>query len=125
MVAKTEASASALDNIKLTLALLVLLVGVVGFYWFDHVALVWRVLALLGLVGLAAGLVALTPVGRGLLSFSREARTELRKVVWPTRQETLQVTLSVLVLVLIVGIFLWLVDALLFWAVRLITGQGG
>jgi preprotein translocase subunit SecE len=125
MVAKTEASASALDNIKLALALLVLLVGVVGFYWFDHVALVWRVLALLGLVGLAAGLVAPTPVGRGLFGFSREARTELRKVVWPTRQETLQVTLSVLVLVLIVGIFLWLVDALLFWAVRLITGQGG
>ncbi len=125
MVAKTEASASALDNIKLALALLVLLVGVVGFYWFDHVALVWRVLALLGLVGLAAGLVALTPVGRGLFGFSREARTELRKVVWPTRQETLQVTLSVLVLVLVVGIFLWLVDALLFWAVRLITGQGG
>lgn len=125
MVAKTEASASALDNIKLALALLVLLVGVVGFYWFDHVALVWRVLALLGLVGLAAGLVVLTPVGQGLLGFSREARTELRKVVWPTRQETLQVTLSVLVLVLVVGIFLWLVDALLFWAVRLITGQGG
>lgn len=125
MVAKTEASASALNNIKLALALLVLLVGVVGFYWFDHVALVWRVLALLGLVGLAAGLVALTPLGHGLFGFSREARTELRKVVWPTRQETLQVTLSVLVLVLIVGIFLWLVDALLFWAVRLITGQGG
>jgi len=125
MVAKTEAPASVLDNIKLALALFVLLVGVIGFYWFDHVALVWRVLALLGLVGLAAGLVALTPVGRGLLGFSREARAELRKVVWPTRQETLQVTLSVLVLVLVVGIFLWLVDALLFWVVRLITGQGG
>ncbi|MEW6444815.1 MAG: preprotein translocase subunit SecE [Pseudomonadota bacterium] len=125
MVAKTEASASALDNIKLALALLVLLAGVVGFYWFEQVALAWRVLALLGLAGLAVGLVALTPMGRGLLGFSREARTELRKVVWPTRQETLQVTLSVLVLVLIVGIFLWLVDALLFWGVRLITGQGG
>ncbi|MEF3192820.1 MAG: preprotein translocase subunit SecE [Halothiobacillaceae bacterium] len=125
MVAKTEAPTSALDNIKLALALLVLLAGVVGFYWFDHVALAWRVLALLGLVGLSAGLVVQTPMGRGLLVFSREARTELRKVVWPTRQETLQVTLSVLVLVLVVGIFLWLVDALLFWGVRLITGQGG
>ncbi len=125
MVAKTEASASALDNIKLALALLVLLAGVVGFYWFDQVALAWRVLALLGLAGLAAGLVAFTPVGRGLFGFSREARTELRKVVWPTRQETLQVTLSVLVLVLIVGVFLWLVDALLFWGVQMIAGQGG
>lgn len=125
MAAKTDVSASALDNLKLALALIVLLAGVLGFYWFDHVATAWRVLALLGLVGLAAGLFALTPVGRGLFAFSREARTELRKVVWPTRQETLQVTLSVLVLVLIVGIFLWLVDALLFWAVRLITGQGG
>ncbi|MGK0674597.1 MAG: preprotein translocase subunit SecE [Halothiobacillaceae bacterium] len=125
MIAKTEASASALDNIKLALALLVLLVGVVGFYWFDHVALAWRVLALLGLVGVAAGLVAMTAMGRGFFAFFREARVELRKVVWPTRQETLQVTLSVLILVLIVGIFLWLVDALLFWAVRLIIGQGG
>lgn len=125
MVAKTEASASALDNIKLALALGILLIGVVGFYWYDQVALVWRVIGLLALVGVAAGLVALTSMGRGLFGFSREARTELRKVVWPTRQETLQVTLSVLVLVLIVGIFLWLVDALLFWGVRMITGQGG
>ena len=125
MVAKTESSASALDNIKLALALSILLAGVVGFYWFDHVAMAWRVLALLGLMGLAVGLVALTSLGRGLFGFSRDARTELRKVVWPTRQETLQVTLSVLVLVLIVGVFLWLVDALLFWGVRMITGQGG
>ena len=125
MVAKTGASPSALDNIKLALALLVLLCGVVAFYWLEQLALVWRVLVLLGFVGAAAGLLVFTPMGRGLLAFVRDSRSELRKVVWPSRQETLQVTLSVLVLVLLVGIFLWLVDALLFWAVRLMTGQGG
>jgi len=125
MVAKTEASVSALDNIKLALALVILLVGVVGFYAFDQVALAWRVIGLLALVGVAGGLFVFTSMGRGLFGFSRDARIELRKVVWPTRQETLQVTLSVAVLVLIVGIFLWLVDAFLFWGVRMITGQGG
>ena len=53
------------------------------------------------------------------------ANTEVRRVVWPSRTETLQTTLAVLVVVLLVGIFLWLLDMLLLWAVQLLTGQGG
>jgi len=63
-------------------------------------------------------------LGQRLVSFSRESRVELRKVVWPTRQETMQITLIVLVLVFLIGLFLWLVDSLLFWGVQIITGQG-
>jgi len=69
-------------------------------------------------------LVLLTALGQRLVSFSRESRVELRKVVWPTRQETIQITLIVLVLVFLIGLFLWLVDSLLFWGVQMITGQG-
>lgn len=59
------------------------------------------------------------------MAFAREARVELRKVIWPTRQETLQTTLVVLVMVVVVAIFLWLLDMLLLWAVNGLTGLGG
>ena len=75
-------------------------------------------------VGVAVGLVLWTDLGGRFASFSRESRVELRKVVWPTRQETVQITLIVLVLVFLIGLFLWLVDSLLFWGVQMITGQG-
>ena len=60
-----------------------------------------------------------------MAGFISGANTEVRRVVWPTRAETLQTTLAVLVVVLLVGIFLWLLDMLLLWAVQLLTGQGG
>jgi preprotein translocase subunit SecE len=128
MVSKATApaskTASYLDNAKLVLALSLLVVGVFGFYWFDQFALVWRVIGLLIVAAMTVGLVFWTSMGGKLLSFSRESRVELRKVVWPTRQETIQITLIVLVLVFLIGLFLWLVDSLLFWGVRVITGQG-
>ena len=60
-----------------------------------------------------------------ILQFLREVRAELRRVVWPTRQETIQTTLIVLFVVLLVGIFLWLVDMMLLSIVKTLTGQGG
>jgi preprotein translocase subunit SecE len=75
-------------------------------------------------VGVAVGLVLWTALGQRLVALSRDSRVELRKVVWPTRQETMQITLIVLVLVFLIGLFLWLVDSLLFWGVQMITGQG-
>ena len=124
MVSKTTAPSSSLDTVKLALALVVLVAGMFGFYWFDQVALTWRVIAMFAVVGVAVGLVLLTDLGQRLKSFSRESRVELRKVVWPTRKETTQITLIVLVLVFLIGLFLWLVDSLLFWGVQMITGQG-
>jgi preprotein translocase subunit SecE len=124
MVSKTTVPSSTLDTVKLVLALVVLVAGMFGFYWFEQVALTWRVIAMFAVVGVAVGLVLWTALGQRLVALSRDSRVELRKVVWPTRQETMQITLIVLVLVFLIGLFLWLVDSLLFWGVQMITGQG-
>ncbi len=70
-------------------------------------------------------LIGFTKKGLALFRFSKDARAELRKVHWPTRQETLQTTLMVVVMVVVVGLFLWGIDALFIWAVNGLTGQRG
>ena len=125
MVAKTETEVSnKLDTFKLVLAIAVLLAGIGGFYYYADASLLYRVLGLVGMVVVAVGIALTTGTGHAILSFGREARAEVRKVVWPTRQETVQTTLMVVVAVIILGIFLWLVDMLLLEAVQLLTGQG-
>jgi preprotein translocase subunit SecE len=59
-----------------------------------------------------------------VLGFITGAQNEVRRVVWPTRQETVQTTLAVVLMVFLVGIFLWLLDMILLWAIQLLTGQG-
>lgn len=118
MVAKAEEQGSALDTVKLLAALAVIVAGVVGFYYFEEQSQLLRVLGVVAMVVVGFLLVATTTVGKNGLSFARDARTEVRKVVWPTRQETIQTTLAVLVMVLIVAIMLWLVDMFLGWGVR-------
>ena len=125
MVAKTETEVSnKMDTFKLVLAIAILLAGIAGFYYYAEESLLYRVLGLVGLVIVAAGIAFTTSTGHAILSFGREARTEVRKVVWPTRQETVQTTLMVVVAVIILGIFLWLVDMMLLNAVQLLTGRG-
>ena len=124
MNAKTETENSGLDTVKLIAAVLVLLAGFAGFYYFSEQHIVLRVLGILSMVGLSAFIALQTAVGRGFWGFIGESRTEVRKVVWPTRQETIQTSLIVLVAVILVGIMLWLMDMFLLWAVRLLTGQG-
>jgi len=64
-------------------------------------------------------------LGRNVWGFVLESKQEVRKVVWPTREETFRTTLLVFGMVFIVGLILWLLDMFLFWGVRLLTGQGG
>jgi preprotein translocase subunit SecE len=127
MVAKTETEvANKMDTLKLVIAVLVLLAGISGFYYYEaEQALLYRVLGLLALVVVALGVVYTTRLGQSIVGFARDARAEVRKVVWPTRQETIQTTMMVIFAVILIGIFLWLVDMVLLWAVRLLTGQGG
>ena len=126
MVAKAETEVSnKLDTFKLVIAIAILLAGIGGFYYYADASLLYRVLGLVGMAIVAVGIAFTTATGQAILSFGREARTEVRKVVWPTRQETLQTTLMVVVAVIILGIFLWLVDMLLLKAVQVLTGQGG
>lgn len=122
MNAKAENETSVLDTPKMILALAILIGGIGGFYYYDQVSQLVRVGGLLAAAILAAFIALQTAAGRGLWAFSAEARTEVRKVVWPTRQETIQTTLLVFAMVLIMAIVLWLVDMLLMWIVRLVTG---
>jgi preprotein translocase subunit SecE len=126
MVAKAETEVSnKLDTFKLVIAIAILLAGIGGFYYYVDASLLYRVLGLVAVVMVAAGIAFTTSTGHAILSFGREARAEVRKVVWPTRQETVQTTLMVVVAVIILGIFLWLVDMMLLSAVQMLTGQGG
>lgn len=123
MVAKTEEVVSSkLDTFKLMLAIAVLIFGIVGFYYYEAESQLYRVLGVVFAVLVAIAISATTRLGQGLIGFGREARMEVRKVVWPTRQETVQTTFMVIVAVIIIGIFLWLIDMLLSQAIQLITG---
>jgi preprotein translocase subunit SecE len=126
MVAKTETEVSnKLDIVKLVIAIAILLAGIGGFYYYSDASLLYRVLGVVALAIVAAGIALTTGTGQAIVSFGREARAEVRKVVWPTRQETIQTTLMVVVAVIILGIFLWLIDMMLLKAVQVLTGQGG
>jgi preprotein translocase subunit SecE len=125
MATKTESQGSLFDTIKLLLALAVLIAGIVGFYYFEEQSLLYRVLGLLVMVGVAIGVTMTTAKGKGLVGFLGSSRTEVRKMVWPTRAETIQTTLIVFVLVVILAIFLWFVDMLLGAGVKALLSVGG
>ena len=121
MNAKVEEPASGADNIKLIAAGALLLAGLVLFYVFAEQSLLFRVIGLLAVMGVCCFLIYQTAKGKRTVGFFRDARTEVRKVVWPSRAETTQTTLTVFIIVLIVGIMLWLFDSLLASLFRWIT----
>ncbi len=118
MVTKTEQTASGFDTVKLLCALLALIAGVGGFYYFEDESQLLRVIGLLAVVATAFFIVSTTDIGRRGLGFVRDARVEVRKVVWPTRTEATQTTIAVLIMVFVVAIMLWLIDMTLGWGVR-------
>ena len=124
MNAKVEIENSRFDTLKLGAAVLLLAVAVVAFYRFDDQLLVVRVLGLLAVAGISVFIAAQSSTGKNIIGFIGGARTEVRKVVWPTRAETTQTTLAVMLMVILVGIFLWLLDMVLLWAIQMLTGQG-
>jgi preprotein translocase subunit SecE len=114
---KVSNDVSKLDGLKWLVVIAIVAVGVVGNSIYATESLLYRVLALLALA-VVAGFVALqTAKGKAFFRLFKEAKNEIRKVVWPTRQETLQTTLIVVVAVLIVGLLLWGLDSLLGWVV--------
>ena len=113
------------DKIKVILAILVLVGAVVGFYVYDSQALLLRWLVLLAALGISTAIMLQAEVGRNTWNFMRDSTIEVRKVVWPARSETVQSTLVVIAMVILLGIMLWLLDMFLAWIVRLLTGQGG
>jgi len=125
MVAKTEVRESRGDSVKLFLAVALLVAGVAGFYFFSEESQLFRVLGLLAVLSVAVAVVYQTTMGQSAWLFMQDARTEVHKIVWPTRQETLQTTLIVLVVVVLVAFFLWLLDMFLSWAYQFLTSAGG
>ena len=116
--------ASGLDNVKLVAAIVLVVAGIVAYYWFENQSLWLR--AAYAVAGTVAALLLAwqTQLGRATLSFILSSRNEVRKMVWPTRQETVQTTLFVIVTVLVVGVVMWLLDLALGWGLQFLTGQG-
>ena len=122
----TETSESGvLDILKLAIAAGVLVGGIYGYYWYLQWSLPLRVLLVLG--GLAAGVaIAMTSTqGHRLWAIIQGARIEIRKVVWPTKQETTQTALAVFVFTLIMAMFFWGLDSFLLWLTRTLVGSTG
>jgi preprotein translocase subunit SecE len=111
------------DKIKLALAVLLVIAGLAGYYYLSEQPLILRVAAVLAGIVLAAALAWLTAPGKQFLAFSQEAVAEARKVVWPTRKETVQTTFIVFVLVVVMGVFLWIVDWGLLIVVQRLMGR--
>ena len=125
MTTTTETSSSGvLDILKLLLAAGTLLGGLIGYYWFLEWVLSVRVLLMLG--SLAAGIaIAMTSTqGQRLWHFIQGSRIEIRKVIWPTKQETTQTAIAVFVFTLIMAIFFWALDSGLLWLTRTLVGSG-
>ena len=122
MNTKIEAHSKS-DLIKIFAAVGVLIVAMVGFYYYGDESLVLRVVGLSIAAVVVVVLLSKTVSGREVWHFAQDSKVEVRKVVWPTRQETIQTTLVVLVMVVIVALMLWGLDTLLFAIVQWLTGR--
>lgn len=113
------------DLTRWSFATILLLAALGGNYYFRDFSFILRTLGWAALLVLAVVVAATTNKGRWVIQFFRESRQELRKVVWPTREETMQTTLVVAVMVAILSVLLWGVDGVLVWLIGLLTGQRG
>jgi preprotein translocase subunit SecE len=118
---ETEPTGS-FDFLKWGVIVLLLAGAVVGNYVFAEQSVLVRALAVVAAIVIAGFVAMQTVKGRTAVAFAKESRTEVRKVVWPTRQEAVQTTGIVLVATLIMSLLLWGLDSVLFWVVGLITG---
>lgn len=123
--ATTETSESGvLDILKLLIAAGVLVGGLFAYYYYIELSLPLRVLMVLGgtVAGIAIGMTSTQ--GRRLWAFIQGSRIEIRKVVWPTREETTQTAIAVFVFTLIMALFFWGLDSFLLWLTRSLVGSG-
>jgi preprotein translocase subunit SecE len=125
MTEQVQQGATALDTAKLVAGIAILAAGIAGFYLLGELP-IW-VRWIIVLASLAAGaLVAVQSAqGRTFWEFVQSSRIELRKVVWPDRQETVQVTIIVFVMIVVLGLFFWGLDSLLAFLTKWLAGRGG
>ncbi len=125
MNAKAESSPGPLDTVKLVLAAAVLVGGIAAYNIYENESLLLRVAGVLVAFGIGTVIAFQSVQGQATWQFIQSSRGEIRKVIWPTRQETVQTTLTVLVFAFFMGVFFWILDLFLLWGTRLVTGQGG
>jgi preprotein translocase subunit SecE len=113
------------DKARLYAAIVIVIAGVAGYYYLASQPSWIRWLPVLGSLVLGALVVAFSAYGTAFREFLSLSRVELRKIVWPNRQETGVTTLVVFGFVIVFGIFFWLLDLVLAWATKTLTGQGG
>jgi preprotein translocase subunit SecE len=118
---KAEAKDTRFDLVKWLVVAALVVVAVVGNQYYASEPILYRVLALLVLAVVAALVALQTSKGRSFFVLLKEARVEIRKVVWPTRQETTQTTLIVVAVVLVMALLLWGLDSLLGWLVSMVV----
>jgi preprotein translocase subunit SecE len=124
-VKQTTAEPTGADTAQLIAAIALVLGGIVAFYVLKSRPEVWASwVAMFGGILLGLVLFGFSRHGRDFWQFVLESRVELRKVFWPTRQETMTTTMVVLVFVAIASVFFWLLDLLLASVTRFFTGQG-
>ena len=124
MNTNTETGPGILETVKLLVTAAIVVAGIVAFYTFEEQSLLLSVVAVLASLAAAIALFMQTDRGRELWKFVQGSRVEIRKVIWPTRTEAIQTTITVFIFVLILGVFFWLLDKGLLWITRLLTGQG-
>lgn len=126
MVLKAEnQEESKLDWLKWVLVFALLLAGLAGNHYYSEASWLIRTGAWIIFFAVAGIIAAKTKKGKWVIDFFRDSRMELRKVVWPTREETMQTTLVVAVMVVILALILWGIDGILVWLIGWLTGQRG
>ncbi|MBW5802564.1 preprotein translocase subunit SecE [Coxiella endosymbiont of Ornithodoros amblus] len=116
---------SRFDGLKWLLIVVLLVAVIVAEFYYSQVVVAIRAAVGIVVLVILLAIASQTNKGRRALGFIKGARTELRRVVWPTRQETLQTTLVVIVMVVITALILWGLDSLFMWAIGWMAGQRG
>ena len=124
MDAKADSKPTIVDTLLLLTAVAILFGSIFGYYYYANESALLRSLGVLAAFIVAVLVAFRSAQGRTLWAFIQGSRVELRKVVWPTREEATQTTIIVIVFAMIMGTFFWLLDLLLLWFTRFITGQG-
>ncbi|MGF1874320.1 preprotein translocase subunit SecE [Photobacterium frigidiphilum] len=120
--AENQNSPSSMDGLKWVAVFALLAAAVVGNYLYSDVSVVLRAATVVILVAAAGGIAIFTAKGKTAITFARESRMEVRKVVWPTRQEATQTTFIVLAVTVVMALALWGIDGIMVRLVRLVTG---
>ncbi|GEK08585.1 protein translocase subunit SecE [Pseudoalteromonas peptidolytica] len=122
MSTNVENSSSSMDTVKWLAAIALLTGAVVGNYLYADLSVLVRAVGVVAAIAVALGILVTTEKGRTFIAFAKESRIEVRKVIWPTRQEATHTTFIVIIATVIMALILWGLDGILFRAVGFLTG---